>query len=358
MALFTVTDYDKYIYETQLKDFLPDKIWDIHTHVYLKENLVRKNPNVPIKLTWPNMVAEDDSIEDLQETYRLLFPGKEVKALMFANRGGMPSGWAKQNAYVAEASARSGFPALYYSMPYQSGEELEEKIRAGHFLGIKSYLSFAPAYIPRNEVRVLDFFPKHQLKKMNELGAIVMLHIPRDGRLKDPVNLEQILEIRQEFPRVRLIVAHIGRAYTEFDVGNAFTDYLNREPETMYDFSANCCDYAIEALLTNAGPRHAMFGTDMPVLRMRTHRIVENNTYINLVPPGLYGDPNQDPHLREVTQEEAEKITFFAYEELLALKRVCEKLGLTRQDVEDMMCNNAEKLIRGAEQDIYGYYNE
>ena len=74
----------------------------------------------------------------------------------------------------------------------------------------------------------------------------------------------------------------------------------------------------------------------------------------DLVPPGLYGDPNQDPHLREVSAEEAEKITFFAYEELLAFKRVAQKLGLTKQDIEDIMYNNAANMIEGARRDIYG----
>lgn len=97
-----------------------------------------------------------------------------------------------------------------------------------------------------------------------------------------------------------------------------------------------------------------MFGSDLPILRMRTHRIEENGTYINLVPPGLYGDPNQDPHLREVTAEEAEKITFFMYEELLAFKRAAQTLNLSRQDVEDIMYNNARKLLDDARKSIYG----
>lgn len=97
-----------------------------------------------------------------------------------------------------------------------------------------------------------------------------------------------------------------------------------------------------------------MFGTDMPITRMRMHRIAENGTYINLVPPGLYGDPSLDPHLREVSVEEAEKITFFAYEELLAFKRAATALGLGKEDVEDVMYNNAKRLIEGAERDIYG----
>ena len=231
--------------------------------------------------------------------------------------------------------------------------ELEQEIRKGGFLGLKSYLSLSPKYLPEAEIRIFDFFPKAQLKKMDELGAIVMLHIPRNGRLKDPVNLAQIMEIKQEFPNIRLIIAHIGRAYTREDVGNAF-ETLDKAPDLMYDFCANCCEYAITEVLRHAGPKHVMYGTDMPILRMRTHRIEENGTYINLVPPGLYGDPKQDRHLREVSAEEAEKITFFLYEELLAFKRACKTLGLTKQDVEDIMFNNAHDLIEGARKSIYG----
>ena len=350
MALFEVTDYDKKVWEEELKDFLPQKILDVHTHVYLRRLIeAPKIPQPKRTVSWTSPVARENPIEDLQETYRLMFPGKDVKALMFINGGGS----AANNEYLAGVTKETGWPALYYSLPEQSADELEREIRKGGFLGVKCYLSKAPKYIPANEIRIFDFFPKHQLERLNEMGAIVMCHIPRSGRLQDPVNLHQILELRREFPKVRLIVAHVGRAYTEKDVGNAF-ELLDQEPETMYDFSANCCDYAIEQVIRHAGVKHVMFGTDMPILRMRTRRIVENDTYVNLVPPGLYFDPNNDPHLREVSEEEGKTITFFAYEELLAFKRVATKLGLTAQDVEDIMYNNAMNLINGAKKDIYG----
>ena len=350
MALFEVTDYDRKIYEEELKDFLPDKIIDVHTHVWL-DKFVDKTPKpgfVKRTVTWPTLVALDNSIEDLQETYRLMFPGKDVKALMFTSKGG----WEANNNYVSESSKKSGWPALYYSDPAETPEELEAHIRNGGFLGVKCYLNRTPMYLPEKEIRIFDFFPKNHLAVLDRMGAIAMLHIPRDGRLKDPVNLAQMAELKQEFPNVRLIIAHIGRAYTKFDVGNAF-ETLDKL-DLMYDFCANCCEYAITEVLRHAGPKKVMFGTDMPILRMRTHRIEENNTYINLVPPGLYGDPSQDPHLREVSAEEAEKITFFAYEELLAFKRACKTLGLTKQDVEDVMYNNAYNLIEGARKSIYG----
>ncbi|MBE6958769.1 MAG: hypothetical protein E7447_06445, partial [Ruminococcaceae bacterium] len=339
-------------WEEELRDFLPDKILDVHTHVWLDEHrhILEKDPNeVKRTVSWPNLVALDNSIEDLQETYRLLFPGKDVSALIFPN--GAPT--EISNDYVAESAKKVGWPALYWSKPGQSADEVEQKVRAGGFLGIKAYLSDSPKYLPENEIRIFDFFPKHQLKRMDEMGAIVMLHIPRPGRLKDPVNLAQILEIKEEFPNLRLIVAHVGRAYTKEDVGNAF-EVLKAAPDLMWDFCANCCEYAITELIRNVGSKHVMYGTDMPILRMRTHRIEENGTYVNLVPPGLYGDVSGDPHMREVSPEEAEKITFFVYEELLSFKRACVTLGMTAQDVEDMMYNNAVRLIEGARKSIYG----
>ena len=79
MSLFEVKPYDREVYEKELKDFLPQKILDVHTHVYLKEFFPPK-PLAPGEVkrtvTWPSLVAADDSIEDLQETYRLMLPGK------------------------------------------------------------------------------------------------------------------------------------------------------------------------------------------------------------------------------------------------------------------------------------------
>ena len=89
MSLFEVKPYDREVYEKELKDFLPQKILDVHTHVYLKEFSPPK-PLAPGEVkrtvTWPSLVAADDSIEDLQETYRLMLPGsrgeRSVKRLL------------------------------------------------------------------------------------------------------------------------------------------------------------------------------------------------------------------------------------------------------------------------------------
>ena len=348
--MFEVTDLDKKIYEEELKDFLPDKIFDVHTHVWLDKLVDWEHyPKNTRAVKWPGKVAKENSIEDLEESFRLMFPDKECKALIFTSK--MAS--RANNDYCAEASRKTGWPALYYSHPEESADEIEKRIREGHFLGLKGYLNLAPAYLPEAEIRIFDFFPKHQLERLNEMGGMMMLHIPRNGRLKDPVNLAQMIEIYHEYPNIRMIIAHIGRAYTPADVGNAF-EVLKEAPNMVFDFTANCSEFAITECMKFTGPKRLMFGSDLPILRMRTHRITENNTYINLVPKGLYGDVSDDRHMREVEGEEAEKITFFMYEELLAFKRACTKLGMTKQDVEDMMYNNAQEMVDAAEHSIYG----
>ena len=83
MALFEVTEYDKKVWEEELRDFLPEKIIDIHTHVYKREffdqNVANRSKGL---VTWTSTVAKENPIEDLDETYKLMFPGKDVKALM------------------------------------------------------------------------------------------------------------------------------------------------------------------------------------------------------------------------------------------------------------------------------------
>lgn len=121
MSLFEVKPYDREVYEKELKDFLPQKILDVHTHVYLKEFFPPK-PLAPGEVkrtvTWPSLVAADDSIEDLQETYRLMLPGKDVTALMFSN-----SGRASRPTTTWADASRPGpaSPALYFSAPDDPG---------------------------------------------------------------------------------------------------------------------------------------------------------------------------------------------------------------------------------------------
>jgi uncharacterized protein len=341
--LFEVKDVDRRTYEGSLRDFLPERFVDVHTHVWKAEHQ-RIGPDAFSRVvSWPARVANDNSVEDLVEGYRLLFPGKSVTPLMFSSvydADSMPA----MNRYVSECAARMKFPSLIYAHPTWSAAELEKGIKAGKFIGAKVYLNLSPAYIPQKEIRIFDFLPPHQLDVLNRHGWVVMLHIPRDGRLRDPVNLAQMLEIERNWPRVRVIIAHMGRAYCDEDMGDAFKT-LSATKNMVFDFSANTNDHVFEAALRTFGPGRCVFGSDMPITRMRMRRHCEGGRYVNVVPRGLYGDVSADRNMGEADPPQSDTITFFMYEEILAVKRAMERIGLGKSDVEAFFLNNAKRVL-------------
>lgn len=348
--LFEVREYDRNFYECNLKNFLPDNIIDIHTHVWLDKNKARISKTPVRAVTWPRLVAKDNSIEDLMETYRLLFPGKKVKPLIFASAN-RDDDLDLANSYIKECAQKANTSALLYTAPWWDADELKYRIKHGGFIGIKVYLNFAEPYIPADEIRIFDFLPHHQLEIINRLGLIIVLHIPRNARLKDPVNLAQMLEIEKNYPNIKLIIAHVGRAYCPEDVGNAF-EVLGEAENMMFDISANCNSYVFEKVIDAVGPDRILFGSDLPILRLRSKRICEGGRYVNLVPEGLYGDVSGDKNMREVDSSEADKFTFFMYEEIEAFRKAANAKGLSKDDIYNVFYGNAYKLLQEANDNL------
>ena len=343
MSLFEIKDIDTQFYAEHLKEFLPDKIIDIHTHVYTKEIVGIGAMKDKRLVSWTTLVAKDNPIQDLMETYSLMFPGKSVTPCIFP--------WVEPvekidalNAYTRASATDYTLPVLLLVHPTWPVEKLEQQLVTGGYQGIKVYLNFSPSYLSGDEVRIFDFIPHEQLALIDKLGLILMLHIPRSGRLQDPVNLAQILEIEQKYPNLKLVLAHVGRAYCPEDVGNAF-EVLKKTERLVLDFSANTNPWVFARALEALGSERLLFGSDLPIVRMRMRRICEDGLYINLVPKGLYGDVSGDKNMREVGGRDADSLSFFLYEEIKAMKDAVQEVGLDKGDVENIFYANARKLI-------------
>jgi hypothetical protein len=157
-----------------------------------------------------------------------------------------------------------------------------------------------------------------------------------------------MFEIDQRYPNAKVIIAHVGRAYCPEDVGDAFP-VLRETKHLLFDISANTNAAVFEQLIRTAGPRRILFGSDLPITRMRMRRICEKGNYINLVPKGLYGDVSDDKHMREIDGEQADMLSFFLYEEIDAFRRAAQATGLTTADIEDVFYGNAARLIDSRE---------
>jgi predicted TIM-barrel fold metal-dependent hydrolase len=343
MSLFEMTGVDKDIHDRELADFLPDRLIDVHTHVWLDRHKQHRPEEHARTVSWPSLVAKECSIEDLEKSFQLMFPGRSAKALIFSSISEGDDVEA-MNGYIAESGRTHGHPTLMYAFPSWSAKDLDRKLRAGRFLGVKVYLNLTPTYLPRQEIRIFDFLPPHHLDVLDRGRRVVMLHIPRDARLRDPVNLEQMLEIERNWPRVRLIIAHVGRAYCDEDVGDAF-QRLGVTKNMVFDFAANTNAHVFEQAIRAFGPERCLFGSDLPITWMRMRRVCEGGRYVNLVPRGKYGDVSGDKNMREVDGAEADRLTTFMYEELLAIKRACTRAGVDKCGVEAIFRTNAERVL-------------
>ena len=84
-----------------------------------------------------------------------------------------------------------------------------------------------------------------------------------------------------------------------------------------------------------------------PIFRMKSRRTVENGIYINEIPQGQFPPEaiRGDAHMRQIPYPEAEKITFFIYEEINACRLACQRLGLGKADVEKIFWSNSARIF-------------
>ena len=108
MFHFEMTDYDKYVYETELKDFLPDKLIDFHTHL----GLLKFQYEGEFKgcSTWTKRVYDEMNAEDLIGAYEKMFQGKEVTPMIF---GDCVHNIKQVNDYVYDMGKKYNLPTLY-----------------------------------------------------------------------------------------------------------------------------------------------------------------------------------------------------------------------------------------------------
>lgn len=340
------TRVDKEFYERRLSPRLPERIVDIHTHVWLSAHEVPGDRGQRRSAAWSESVAPDNPIETLAETYRTYFPDRESSAVVFGFPGRQYDVDAV-NDYVAAHAPGAGFFPLLLAVPEWDAAELERRLDAGRFLGAKVYLNFAPTHLAAEEIGIFDFTPPHQLDVLNRRKGLLVLHIPRSGRLADPRNVADLLEIARTWPDVQVVIAHVGRAYCPGDLGESL-GLLREAPNLLVDIAANTNAWVFEQTVRAVGPQRVLFGSDLPITRMRMTRVCEGNSYVNLVPPGAYPGAVGDPHVREVGAEQAGRLTLFLYEEIAAFLDAADAVGLVASDLDDVFWRTADRVLRTA----------
>ena len=323
------------IFQQEFANWLPKNIFDIHTHTWLKEHLRQ-----PLTEERSGVVfeAESQSWEDLASDYALLFPGKDIERLAFALPMTVIDRQANNN-YVAKHLDNQHNFGLYIPGLENSADTLSKAIHQGKFIGFKPYMSYV-TWKELEAIRITDFLLPAQLEVANAYGLIVMLHIPRNGRLADPDNLSDLQQIARQYPKAHIILAHAGRAFSrslmEFGLNK-----LGDQPNIYFDLSNVQDTSVINVLLKRYPLERILYGTDIPMATMRGLMIMVNKQRIIITRKRFPWSVSSD-------RPGQLRCTFMGYEGLRAIKQACEDLGLGANEVTAIFYDNARTLVMQA----------
>jgi hypothetical protein len=332
---FELRDVDRRFWAERIEPFLPGRVFDAHRHIAKPEHLAPMPPEQRAR-HWAFEVADHETLDEAQQAYAQLFPGCSVAYLAF----GFPYQGCRleeNNAYLVEGLAGTGCAALAMTSPAWPAERVAGWLRRPRVIGIKPYHELIPGFAGE-EVSVFDFCPHAHLEALNEVGGWLTLHLPRKERLADPRNLAEVKEIRRRYPRIVLVVAHIGRSFAGRYAREGLPALCDDEG-ILFDTSAVLNPAVHAVALDRLGPRRLLFGSDFPILYMRGRRRWEGDRYINLT-SGHYSW-NLD---RESPQVEA-AYTLYIYEAVAACIDACRQLGFGDAELRAIFHDNARRIV-------------
>jgi hypothetical protein len=294
---------------------------------------------------WVNEVNEPIGAAEAQRCYETVFPGREFSCLAFGYPG-LDYDLDAVNTDLQAESLNRGWYSLAVVRPQWSAERVAALLDQPRVLGIKVYYSLISedktSRDKHLEAGIIDFLPHHQLEILNERKAWVTLHVPKADRLGHPENIREIKLIRERYPDVILVIAHLGRSYTLAHAQESLP-HLADDPGLYFDNSAVLNPEVHRFALETLGPGRILYGTDSPIFYMRGRRQWKGKAYINRTSYPFHF--NKD---RESPEVEAD-YTLYLYEALRAIRQSCEALGLERHDIEALFRNNAMRLINAQE---------
>jgi len=340
--IWQYTDADRAFWDERLEGWLPRRIIDAHVHVddpaCLRETVTEEKR----RQYWAAEVNEPMPADVAERCDAAVYPGREVSHVAM----GMPDlafDIETNNEYVRAECAKRGWHALAVLRPGWTAERVADELDKPGVIGLKPYYALIghdPAtrdkYI---EASIFEFLPHHALEILNDRRAWVTLHVPKAGRLPHPDNIREVREIRRRYPDIVLVIAHLGRCYTEPHAREGLPP-LADDPGLYFDNSAVLNPAVHRIALATLGPERILYGTDNPVFYMRGRRQWRGRSYVNRTNADFHFNKEREPPEVEAAY------TLYMYEALRAIKSACDEAGVGPDGIEAMFCGNSERLIQ------------
>ncbi|MBN62091.1 MAG: hypothetical protein CME20_12105 [Gemmatimonadetes bacterium] len=316
---------DEEFFAREIDAFLPDRVFDAHTHLW-------KQSFVPWSIAGgPADVGHAEYLQLMQDIH----PNREAGALFIPSVQTDGSGsFTPPNEWVAEASAQSdACRHLFFIRPEDDPEWVRQEVKRLGAHGLKCYHTMAPTQ-PTWEADIPAYLPEQHVRIAHEEKLVITLHMVKARAVADPSNQHWIRHYCEQYPDMRLILAHSARGFQpahNLEGLAALSDLDN----LYYDTSANCEPIAHQAIIRLCGHHKLMYGTDLPVSHGRGRSLSAADAFL-----WLYAD---SPVWGE--KHMAIQPVLTGFEHLRSLKWACWSEKLSDAQVEDIFWHNAAELF-------------
>jgi len=316
----------------ELQSFLPDRLFDAHAHIYRVADLADNTGFVALG-------PEEVTVEVWREHMARLFGKSEVVGGLFFPMPFVPttqddSSLDGPNEFMVE-QLRS-WPesrGLLLIAPYYDPERVRKYLENPQIVGFKPYHLFSEQK-PTFEAPLNSFLPEWAWRLAHERQLVITLHMVRVQALADPDNQREIREMCLKYPQAKLVLAHAARGFHAPNTVKGLPALRGLE-NVWFDTSGICETTAIIAILKEFGPRRVMWGSDFPVSEIRGRSVTIGDGFAWVQWDTLDWDSNQvlaNP-------------TLVGLESLRAMQEVADNFGLNEQDIQDIFCDNALRLL-------------
>ena len=318
-------DYDGEFFSRELDSFLPDRVFDAHTHVWRRDLADWRIAGAP----------EDIDYAGYRQAMQNLHPGRHGAALFLPsfNIDSTPP-FTEANQWVADCvTAAADCRGMFFVTPDDDPQWVRQEVRRLGLHGLKCYHTMAPTK-PTWEAEIPDYLPERLVKLAHKEGWAITLHMVKSRAAADPANIHWIRHYCKTYPDMRLILAHSARG---FQPGHNMEGLpqLTGFDNLYFDTSANCEPMAHQAIIRFMGHDKLMYGTDLPVshTRGRSLGVADAFTWLDDDSPNWVG---KHQTIRPLT---------VGMEHLRSIKWACWSERLLDVQVEDIFWNNAARLF-------------
>ncbi len=344
--VWNYNDLDHAFWAEHLAEWLPEKIIDAHAHVSHADFCLEPVTEEMRRQYWVNELSEPIDPPTADKCLALTFPGKKVKYVAFAYPS-LAYDIEAANEYTRAECLKRSWGNLAVLRPQLTAEQAAAELAKPGVLGFKPYYSLISHDRSTRDVNleagIFDFLPHHILEVLDERRAWVTLHVPKAGRLPHPDNIRDIKRIRKRYPNIILVIAHLGRCYTEPHAREGLPP-LADDPGLYFDNSAVFNPAVHRLAFELLGPERILYGTDNPIFYMRGRRQWRGRNYVNRTDYPFYFNREREAPEIEATY------TLYMYEALKTIKDVCEEFGFGPKQVRAIFHDNAARLIEKAKE--------